>query len=203
MQESGLSLTIDPRWIVAVPQNDDIRAEVESQLGEPSDASDDDWREILDDVTHLLTRAIEAGAMWSAVFLAQENDGRYMVARAAAEVEVHEQEVDIETLFEEIVTTHQQDEYQATIARIETRLGPAVSHRQVVSLDEDTLGEYRGFHIASGFSTVRVQAFSSGIGWAEVWGASLESMVLTLRWAPDVPVGQIQMQAYVMANGPE
>jgi hypothetical protein len=201
MQTSGLSLTIDPRWIVAVPQNKDVRTEAALQLGEtPSTIAATDWAALTDDVAMMLSRALQTGAWWTGIFLAQENDGEYLLARAVLDCETQEAPVDIIQMYEELIVIHRDDDYQAIISIIETPLGKAVSHRQVINLGEETVGEYRGYHIPVEGGLVRVQAFSSGVGWAEVWGSSLESMVLTVRWADDVPAGQIAMQMYAMSE---
>lgn len=203
MQTCGLSLTIDPRWIVAVPENADVSAEVARQLGEPpTNFEAEQWTALTGDVAVMLTRALEAGAWWSGIFLAQENDGEYLLARAVIEHEQLDEAAGLDQIYEELIAIHREDDYQAVISIIETRLGRAVSHRQVIDFDEETVGEYRGYHIPVDGGIVRVQAFSSGVGWAEVWGSSLESMVLTLRWSDEIPAAQVGMQMYVLAEAP-
>lgn len=196
---SGVQMTVDPRWVIA-SRGDDVALEVESQLGAvPQAGSDEEWREIRGGVVDLLVEELESGAQWAAAFLVREPEGSLVVARASARFELELVE-EPGTLYDDVLLAHRDDPYRTTLQLVETRIGVAVHQRQLLELPDAQPLEYDAFLIPGPSGGWLVECFCSPVGWAGLWGPSLESMVLSLQPDATVPEGTISLVTFVISG---
>jgi hypothetical protein len=208
VNEVGLSMVVDPRWIVAVPENVDVAAEVARQLGPvPEGVEVDDWATLAAAVTSMLRSALDAGVRWSGVWFAVDQRGTLVLTRATLAVAAMATTVDgplsVQQLFDETIVEHRDDDERAEIGMISTSLGTAVAHRQVVVVgdageDRALVGDHAGFAWVADGCIVDLRAFCSEVGWAGVWYPQLEAMAQTLRVDPDASPTTLTMVAYVV-----
>jgi hypothetical protein len=200
VNEVGLTMVVDPRWIVAVPENDDVAAEVARQLGEAPDGADGrHWVHLVEGVGELLRRSLDDGARWCGVWLATDATDDIVLTRAELRTLELSGPVTPEALAEELTVVHRDDEYVAELALVETLLGPAVRSRQVVAAGDDAHEVARYIWPREGHPLV-LEAHCSRAGWLGLWGAQLEAMAQTIRPGADVPVGRLQMVEYVLGD---
>jgi len=196
---SGVQMTVDPRWVIAA-RGDDVAVEVESQLGlVPQTGSDEEWREIRSGVIELLVEELESGAQWAAAFLVREPEGSLVVARASARFDLELVE-EAGTLYDDALLAHRDDPYQTTLQLVETRIGVAVHQRQLLEPPDGQPLEYDAYLIPGRTGGMLVECFCSPVGWAGLWGPSLESMVLSLRADATVPEGTISLVTFVFSE---
>jgi hypothetical protein len=199
-----LSMVIDPRWVVAVPENDDLAAEVSRQLGPaPEGADENAWTSLRDYVAALLDRALADGCVWAGVWMTLDQTGELVLTRAELELATIDDAIDdddatisVERLHDELVVSHRDDTYVAEIGLIATALGKAVSYRQIVAVDDDALVDAASISWVDGEQIVVLRAFCSAAGWAGVWYPQLEAMGQTLQRDP-TGIAALTMVAHV------
>jgi hypothetical protein len=211
VNEAGLSMVIDPRWIVAVPENDDVHGEVARQLGPaPRDVDPVEWDSLGGAVTSMLRSALDGGALWTGVWFTVDQAGTLVLSRAtlstSASVTADGGPLSVEQLFDETVVLHRDDDYRAEIGMVSMSLGTAISHRQVVVVDdggrdEVRLGDHAGLTWVTADGIVEMRAFCTQVGWAGVWYPQLEAMAQTLRADAETKPGAVTMLAYVVDDG--
>jgi len=192
----GLTMMIDPRWIVAVPGND-VDAEVELQLGpRPEGEPAESWGVLRRTTTGMLQRALDHGARWAGMCLIRDRDGSVVLVRAVVELRstVHaDAPVTIEQLHAELLDLHRDDDRASTVELVSTQLGETLRETAFAEFGVDGLGEIRAYYAIVPGAVLAVQCLASRVGWSQLWGPMLEAMVLSLHLDPRVPAGSLQM----------
>lgn len=200
MNEVGLTMVVDPRWIAAVPDADDPAIEVAHQMGEaPADGDADQWAHLVEVVAAVMRRSLTGGASWCGVWLGADATGAVVLTRAELRTLRLPGAVSPDDLLEELAVVHRDDEYVAELARVDTLLGPAVRVHQVVAMGAEVRDAARYIWPRDGDPLV-LEAHCTHAGWLGLWGPQLEGMAQTARPAPDVPSGALRMVTYALGD---
>lgn len=194
MNEQGLRIIVDPRWIVAVPGND-ISDEVATQLG--TDRRDPDASHLADMIAGVLQSALDGQTWWAAAWAMSEGD-ELVVVRASLEWSGPADEpVTADDIYDVLSLDARTADHLVELTVVDSRLGAAVRHRQILVYSDGVVGDYLGFSVPFAGGVLSMRAFSTATGWAGLFGPMVEEMFLSLRPDPESAPGTVTMVAFV------
>ncbi|MCW2749867.1 MAG: hypothetical protein JWR83_977 [Aeromicrobium sp.] len=199
MSGHGLRIVSDPRWIVAIA-GQDVAAEVALQIGAEAVANTAEGASFLAAAAGVLEEAFVGDAWWAGALIFEEGGEAVVVRSTLSWSGPAEESLTAQDIFDVLTADSRDSEYVSELGLIETQLGLAVRHRQVLVYGDGSVGDYIGYSIPYANGVLAMQTFSTAIGWASFFGPMVEAMVLSL--APDAQnaFGEVSLLAYVAAG---
>lgn len=199
MNEHGLRIVVDPRWVVAVPGND-VVAEVARQFGTDDADANDQSIEVARTSSSVLQTAIDDGVWWAGVLAIGEGDEVVIVRATLDWSGPAEEPISAQDIFDVVSVEGRDADQIVEIELIQSQLGEAVRHRQVLIYSDGNVGDYLGFSCPYDGGVLAMRVFSTVSGWASVFSPMIEAMFLSIRSDTDVPPGVVQMVSFELAG---
>lgn len=200
MSGHGLRIVSDPRWIVAIA-GQDVATEVGLQIGAEAVANTAEGAGFLEAAAGVLEQALVDDAWWAGALIFEEGGDAVVVRSTLGWSGPAEEPLTAHDIFDVLTADSRDSEYSSELGLIETQLGLAVRHQEVLVYGDGTVGDYVGYSIPYANGVLAMQTFSTATGWVSFFGPMVEAMVLSL--APDAQnaFGDVTLIAFVAAAG--
>lgn len=203
MNEHGLRIISDPRWVVALP-GQDVAAEVTRQMGVVGAEDVSDGSSVQEAVVGVLQGAIDDNAWWAAALVLDEGGDAIVVRSSlewagASDAGSSDDSMTADTIYDMLAEDSRDADYVTHLDLVSTRLGTAVRHQMIVPYGDGTLGDYLGFSLPYAGGVLAMRTFSTATGWIDFFAPMVDSMLLSLIPDEDRSFGDVTLVSYVAA----